>query len=193
MPPCFGGAVPGFGEKQDPGRVGIPLRICQKLPNNCIYLIFFTMGAKFFYRWVDRAAVPAAGSLRCLWVEMPEVRAGLRRDFKLWFPFSFLAIPSVWDQSSLPASQTPVRMRRNSFTPRASADTVKRPRHYSVGSKPLDLLGPLPSLEARDGAERPQLQVGVQVVPSLRSPPSPMAPPEIQTLPQVLITISVHA
>ncbi|NWH71148.1 F262 bisphosphatase, partial [Piaya cayana] len=49
--------------------------------------------------------------------------------------------------NSPPASQTPVRMRRNSFTPRASADTVKRPRHYSVGSKPLDLLGPLPSLE----------------------------------------------
>jgi len=97
--------------------------------------------------------------------------------FKLWFPFSFLAIPSIWEQSSLPASQTPVRMRRNSFTPRASADTVKRPRHYSVGSKPLDLLGPCPSLEARDGANWPQLQVGVQVVPSLcsPSPPSPAA------------------
>ncbi|NWI67250.1 F262 bisphosphatase, partial [Todus mexicanus] len=54
--------------------------------------------------------------------------------------------PSL-SSNSLPASQTPVRMRRNSFTPRASADTVKRPRHYSVGSKPLDLLGPFPSLE----------------------------------------------
>ncbi|NWU83676.1 F262 bisphosphatase, partial [Onychorhynchus coronatus] len=49
--------------------------------------------------------------------------------------------------NSLPSSQSPVRMRRNSFTPRASADTVKRPRHHSVGSKPLDLLGPFPSLE----------------------------------------------
>ncbi|NXX94474.1 F262 bisphosphatase, partial [Centropus bengalensis] len=49
--------------------------------------------------------------------------------------------------NSLPVSQTPIGMRRNSFTPRASADTVKRPRHYSVGSKPLDLLGPFPSLE----------------------------------------------
>ncbi|XP_075030401.1 6-phosphofructo-2-kinase/fructose-2,6-bisphosphatase 2 isoform X3 [Calonectris borealis] len=69
--------------------------------------------------------------------------------------------PSL-NSNNLPAGQTPVRMRRNSFTPRASADTVKRPRHYSVGSKPLDLLGPFPTLEARDGADRPQLQVGVQ-------------------------------
>ncbi|NXG20235.1 F262 bisphosphatase, partial [Grallaria varia] len=45
------------------------------------------------------------------------------------------------------SSQSPGRMRRSSFTPRASADTVKRPRHHSVGSKPLDLLGPFPSLE----------------------------------------------
>uniref|UniRef100_A0A8D2M046 Uncharacterized protein n=1 Tax=Zonotrichia albicollis TaxID=44394 RepID=A0A8D2M046_ZONAL len=69
--------------------------------------------------------------------------------------------------------QSPVRMRRNSFTPRASADTVKRPRHHSLGSKPLHLLGPLPSLDARgplpsleagEGAEQPQLEVTVQVV-----------------------------
>lgn len=104
---------------------------------------------------------------------MLEVCAGVRCGFKLWFPFSFLAISSVWNQNNPPASQTPVRMRRNSFTPRASADTVKRPRHYSVGSKPLDLLGPFPSLEARDGADQPLLQVGVQVVPSLRSPSPP--------------------
>ncbi|XP_064327835.1 6-phosphofructo-2-kinase/fructose-2,6-bisphosphatase 2 isoform X1 [Phalacrocorax carbo] len=69
--------------------------------------------------------------------------------------------PSL-NSSNLPASQAPVKMRRNSFTPRASADTVKRPRHYSVGSKPLDPLGPFLSLEPRDGADRPQLQVGVQ-------------------------------
>ncbi|NWI48255.1 F262 bisphosphatase, partial [Picathartes gymnocephalus] len=49
--------------------------------------------------------------------------------------------------NSLPSRQSPVRMRRNSFTPRASADTVKRPRHHSLGSKPLPLLGPLPSRE----------------------------------------------
>ncbi|NWI32372.1 F262 bisphosphatase, partial [Sula dactylatra] len=54
--------------------------------------------------------------------------------------------PSL-NSNNLPASQTPVKMRRNSFTPRASADTVKRPRHHSVGSKPLDLLGPFLSLE----------------------------------------------
>ncbi|NXC72058.1 F262 bisphosphatase, partial [Anhinga anhinga] len=54
--------------------------------------------------------------------------------------------PSL-NSNNLPVSQTPVKMRRNSFTPRASADTVKRPRHYSVGSKPLDLLGPFLSLE----------------------------------------------
>ncbi|XP_061869393.1 6-phosphofructo-2-kinase/fructose-2,6-bisphosphatase 2 isoform X5 [Colius striatus] len=69
------------------------------------------------------------------------------------------AVNTHRDRPSLnSSSQTPVRMRRNSFTPRASADTVKRPRHYSLGSKPLDLLGPLPSLEARDGADQPQLQ-----------------------------------
>lgn len=108
---------------------------------------------------------------RCGW----ECRCGC--PCKLWFPFSFLVIPSTRDQNHLPASQSPVRMRRNSFTPRASADTVKRPRHYSVGSKPLDLVGPFPSLEARDGADQQQLQVGVQVVPSLcfPSPPSPTA------------------
>ncbi|NWR45859.1 F262 bisphosphatase, partial [Regulus satrapa] len=54
--------------------------------------------------------------------------------------------PSL-NSHDLPSRQSPVRMRRNSFTPRASADTVKRPRHHSLGSKPLHLLGPLPSLE----------------------------------------------
>ncbi|NXE50333.1 F262 bisphosphatase, partial [Casuarius casuarius] len=48
--------------------------------------------------------------------------------------------PSL-NSNNLPKSQTPVRMRRNSFTPLASADTIKRPRNYSVGSKPLNLLG----------------------------------------------------
>ncbi|NXK89810.1 F262 bisphosphatase, partial [Formicarius rufipectus] len=55
--------------------------------------------------------------------------------------------PSLNSSKLLPSSQSPVRMRRNSFTPRAGAATVKRPRHHSVGSKPLDLLGPFPSLE----------------------------------------------
>ncbi|NXH09955.1 F262 bisphosphatase, partial [Bucco capensis] len=48
--------------------------------------------------------------------------------------------------NTLGSSPSPVRMRRNSLTPRASADTVKRLRHCSLGSKPLDLLGPFPSL-----------------------------------------------
>lgn len=118
--------------------------------------------------------LPAAGALQ------GKARGGVCRCgcvCKLWFPFSFLVIPSTRDQNKLPAGQSPVRMRRNSFTPRASADTVKRPRHYSVGSKPLDLAGPFPSLEARDGADQQQLQVEVQVVPSLcfPSPPSPAA------------------
>ncbi|XP_057895566.1 6-phosphofructo-2-kinase/fructose-2,6-bisphosphatase 2 isoform X1 [Melospiza melodia melodia] len=78
--------------------------------------------------------------------------------------------PSL-NSHDLPSRQSPVRMRRNSFTPRASADTVKRPRHHSLGSKPLHLLGPLPSLDARgplpsleagEGAEQPQLEVSVQ-------------------------------
>ncbi|NXR60755.1 F262 bisphosphatase, partial [Rhadina sibilatrix] len=46
-----------------------------------------------------------------------------------------------------PSRQSPVRMRRNSFSPRAGADTVKRPRHHSLGSKPLHLPGPCPPLE----------------------------------------------
>lgn len=110
-------------------------------------------------------------------------------------PFSSLVIPSVWDQHDLPSRQSPVRMRRNSFTPRASADTVKRPRHHSLGSKPLNLLGPLPSLEAREGAEQPQLEVTVQVVPSLcsPSPPSPVVLSEIQPVPRILSRVSVSA
>ncbi|XP_005510450.2 6-phosphofructo-2-kinase/fructose-2,6-bisphosphatase 2 isoform X2 [Columba livia] len=65
--------------------------------------------------------------------------------------------PSL-NSSNPRTSQSPVRMRRNSFTPRASADAVERPRHHSVGSQPLDPLGFFPSLGARDGTERPQLQ-----------------------------------
>ncbi|NXR73976.1 F262 bisphosphatase, partial [Pycnonotus jocosus] len=53
--------------------------------------------------------------------------------------------PSL-NSHGLPSRQSPVRMRRNSFTPRAGGDTVKRPRHHSLGSKPSQAL---PSLEAR--------------------------------------------
>uniref|UniRef100_A0A674H4H5 6-phosphofructo-2-kinase/fructose-2,6-bisphosphatase 2 n=1 Tax=Taeniopygia guttata TaxID=59729 RepID=A0A674H4H5_TAEGU len=111
--------------------------------------------------------------------------------------------PSL-NSHELPSRQSPVRMRRNSFTLRASADTVKRPRHHSLGSKPLHLLGPLPSLEARgpfpslearEGAEQPQLEVTAQVVPSLcsPSPPLPVVLSEIQTLPSILSRVSVSA
>ncbi|NWI09472.1 F262 bisphosphatase, partial [Crypturellus soui] len=54
--------------------------------------------------------------------------------------------PSL-NSNNLPKSQTPVRMRRNSFTPLASADTIKRPRNSSVGSRPPNLLGSLLFLE----------------------------------------------
>ncbi|XP_043932395.1 6-phosphofructo-2-kinase/fructose-2,6-bisphosphatase 2 isoform X2 [Protopterus annectens] len=49
----------------------------------------------------------------------------------------------------------PVMMRRNSFTPLASPDSVKRPRLYSVGSKPLS---PLASLHLSETADRAPLQ-----------------------------------
>ncbi|XP_026511040.1 6-phosphofructo-2-kinase/fructose-2,6-bisphosphatase 2 isoform X1 [Terrapene carolina triunguis] len=60
--------------------------------------------------------------------------------------------------NNLPKSQTPVRMRRNSFTPLASSDTIKRTRNYSVGSRPLNPLGSLLFPEARDGADQQKLQ-----------------------------------
>ncbi|XP_053105655.1 6-phosphofructo-2-kinase/fructose-2,6-bisphosphatase 2 isoform X4 [Hemicordylus capensis] len=65
--------------------------------------------------------------------------------------------------NNLPKSQTPIRMRRNSFTPLASPDTVKRPRNYSVGSKPLNPAGSLLFLEAQDGAHQQKLQDSVQL------------------------------
>ncbi|XP_019369577.1 PREDICTED: 6-phosphofructo-2-kinase/fructose-2,6-bisphosphatase 2 isoform X4 [Gavialis gangeticus] len=55
-------------------------------------------------------------------------------------------------------SQTPLRMRRNSFTPLASADTIKRPRNYSVGSRPLSPLESLVFPEAQDGSDHRKLQ-----------------------------------
>ncbi|CAI5777740.1 6-phosphofructo-2-kinase/fructose-2,6-bisphosphatase 2 isoform X1 [Podarcis lilfordi] len=64
--------------------------------------------------------------------------------------------------NNLPKSQTPVRMRRNSFTPLASPDTLKRPRNYSVGSQPLNPAGSLLFREAQDGADQQKLQDSVQ-------------------------------
>ncbi|XP_078500653.1 6-phosphofructo-2-kinase/fructose-2,6-bisphosphatase 2-like isoform X3 [Lissotriton helveticus] len=70
---------------------------------------------------------------------------------------SFLNI-LIFNQSNLQKNQTPTRMRRNSFTPLASPDTVKRPRNYSVGSRPLNPIGSLRFREAPDGADRPPMQ-----------------------------------
>nr|XP_033773856.1 6-phosphofructo-2-kinase/fructose-2,6-bisphosphatase 2 isoform X2 [Geotrypetes seraphini] len=53
---------------------------------------------------------------------------------------------------------TPLRMRRNSFTPLASPDTVKRPRNYSVGSRPLNPVGSVQVRDAPDGADQPPTQ-----------------------------------
>lgn len=73
-------------------------------------------------------------------------------------------VSSIFNQNNLPKSQTPVRMRRNSFTPLASSDTVRRPRNYSVGSKPLNPAGSLLFPEAQDTADEQKLQDSVQVV-----------------------------
>uniref|UniRef100_A0A8D2Q052 6-phosphofructo-2-kinase/fructose-2,6-bisphosphatase 2 n=1 Tax=Varanus komodoensis TaxID=61221 RepID=A0A8D2Q052_VARKO len=90
--------------------------------------------------------------------------------------------------NNLPKSQTPVRMRRNSFTPLASPDTVKRPRNYSVGSKPLSPAGSLLFLEAQDGADQQKPQDSVQVVIPLSLPSIP-----VQNSTKKLHSIMVHA
>uniref|UniRef100_A0A8C5LKP4 6-phosphofructo-2-kinase/fructose-2,6-bisphosphatase 2 n=1 Tax=Leptobrachium leishanense TaxID=445787 RepID=A0A8C5LKP4_9ANUR len=60
----------------------------------------------------------------------------------------------VFDQS-----QTPMRMRRNSFTPLSSSDTIRRPRNYSVGSRPIDSVGSDRFRMAPDGSDHPLKQV----------------------------------
>uniref|UniRef100_A0A8C5LI19 6-phosphofructo-2-kinase/fructose-2,6-bisphosphatase 2 n=1 Tax=Leptobrachium leishanense TaxID=445787 RepID=A0A8C5LI19_9ANUR len=59
----------------------------------------------------------------------------------------------VFDQS-----QTPMRMRRNSFTPLSSSDTIRRPRNYSVGSRPIDSVGSDRFRMAPDGSDHPLKQ-----------------------------------
>ncbi|KAM4813416.1 6-phosphofructo-2-kinase/fructose-2,6-bisphosphatase 2 isoform X1 [Urocitellus parryii] len=61
--------------------------------------------------------------------------------------------------NNLPKNQTPVRMRRNSFTPLSSSNTIRRPRNYSVGSRPLKPLSPLRALDMQEGADQPKTQV----------------------------------
>nr|XP_017500101.2 6-phosphofructo-2-kinase/fructose-2,6-bisphosphatase 2 isoform X1 [Manis javanica]XP_017500103.2 6-phosphofructo-2-kinase/fructose-2,6-bisphosphatase 2 isoform X1 [Manis javanica] len=65
--------------------------------------------------------------------------------------------------NNFPKNQTPVRMRRNSFTPLSSSNTIRRPRNYSVGSRPLK---PLSShaLDMQEGADQPKTQVSIPVV-----------------------------
>ncbi|XP_066117593.1 6-phosphofructo-2-kinase/fructose-2,6-bisphosphatase 2 isoform X2 [Saccopteryx bilineata] len=60
--------------------------------------------------------------------------------------------------NNFPKSQTPVRMRRNSFTPLSSSNTIRRPRNYSVGSRPLKPLSPLRALDLQEGADQPKSQ-----------------------------------
>nr|ABY59651.1 6-phosphofructo-2-kinase/fructose-2,6-bisphosphatase 2 transcript variant 2 [Mus musculus] len=66
--------------------------------------------------------------------------------------------------TNFPKSQTPVRMRRNSFTPLSSSNTIRRPRNYSVGSRPLKPLSPLRALDMQEGADQPKTQVSIPVV-----------------------------
>ncbi|XP_015424797.1 PREDICTED: 6-phosphofructo-2-kinase/fructose-2,6-bisphosphatase 2 isoform X4 [Myotis davidii] len=66
--------------------------------------------------------------------------------------------------NNFPKSQTPVRMRRNSFTPLSSSNTIRRPRNYSVGSRPLKPLNPLRALDMQEGADQPKTQVSIPVV-----------------------------
>lgn len=72
--------------------------------------------------------------------------------------------PSISNQNNFPKNQTPVRMRRNSFTPLSSSNTVRRPRNYSVGSRPLKPLSPLRALDVQEGADQPKTQVSIPVV-----------------------------
>lgn len=85
-------------------------------------------------------------------------------------PFPFLVMSSTCNQSLLPTSQSPGRMRRSSLTPLASTATEQRPRHHSVGSGPTDL-------QVRGAAAQPRLQATVQVVPCSASPPLPPMSP----------------
>ncbi|XP_022449266.1 6-phosphofructo-2-kinase/fructose-2,6-bisphosphatase 2 isoform X4 [Delphinapterus leucas] len=81
--------------------------------------------------------------------------------------------------NNFPKNQTPVRMRRNSFTPLSSSNTVRRPRNYSVGSRPLKPLSPLRALDMQEGADQPKTQVSIPAETSLavHRLSSPASPP----------------
>ena len=81
------------------------------------------------------------------------------------FGLAFICVVSlISNQNNLPKKQTPVRMRRNSFTPLSSSNTIRRPRNYSVGSRPLKPLSPLRALDMQEGADQPKTQVSIPVV-----------------------------
>ncbi|KAF6075412.1 6-phosphofructo-2-kinase/fructose-2,6-biphosphatase 2 [Phyllostomus discolor] len=64
-------------------------------------------------------------------------------------------------------------MRRNSFTPLSSSNTIRRPRNYSVGSRPLKPLSPLRALDMQEGADQPKSQAETShAVPTNSSPTS---------------------
>ncbi|XP_068841972.1 6-phosphofructo-2-kinase/fructose-2,6-bisphosphatase 2 [Capricornis sumatraensis] len=79
--------------------------------------------------------------------------------------------------NNFPKSQTPVRMRRNSFTPLSSSNTIRRPRNYSVGSRPLQPLSPLRALDTQEGADQPKTQAETsRAAHRLPSPAPPTSP-----------------
>uniref|UniRef100_A0A8D2KY77 6-phosphofructo-2-kinase/fructose-2,6-bisphosphatase 2 n=1 Tax=Varanus komodoensis TaxID=61221 RepID=A0A8D2KY77_VARKO len=127
--------------------------------------------------------------MRCLLAYFLDKSAGCKLEM---ISLNVEAVDTHRDKPStinnLPKSQTPVRMRRNSFTPLASPDTVKRPRNYSVGSKPLSPAGSLLFLEAQDGADQQKPQDSVQVVIPLSLPSIP-----VQNSTKKLHSIMVHA
>ncbi|XP_029414624.1 6-phosphofructo-2-kinase/fructose-2,6-bisphosphatase 2 isoform X2 [Nannospalax galili] len=103
--------------------------------------------------------------------ELPYLRCPLHTIFKLTpvaygckvetIKLSVEAVNTHRDKptNNFPKNQTPVRMRRNSFTPLSSSNTVRRPRNYSVGSRPLKPLSPLRALDMQEGVDQPKTQV----------------------------------
>lgn len=135
------------------------------LQHSWILLIFIFLRCprkqNFNYHIVGCRAEVMGEGLRDTWMDSLASKTVSGIVFALWVSFLILTVSSIFNQNNLPKSQTPVRMRRNSFTPLASPDTVKRPRNYSVGSQPLNPAGSLLFQEAQD---QQKLQESVQAV-----------------------------